>query len=102
VRNAKKRNGRQNLRCKDCRKQFQEDYVYKGCVPENKSFALKMLCRGSGIRDAAAVTGVSSSTELALLKEAAAGITLKPQKHQYRQVQIDEQWSYVGKKEKKV
>lgn len=76
--------------------------MYKGCVVENKVLVLKMLCRGSGIRDAAAVTGVSCSTVLALLKRAAAGITLKPKKHSYHQVQIDEHWSYVGKKERKV
>ena len=69
---------------------------------ENKALVLRMLCRGSGIRDCTAVTGVSSSTVLALLKDAAAGITLKPKKHCYGEVQIDEQWSYVGKKERKV
>jgi insertion element IS1 protein InsB len=102
VRNGIKRNGRQNLRCKDCRKQFQEQYVYKGCVAKTKDLVLRMLCRGSGIRDAAVLTGVSASTVLALLKAAAAAITLKPKKHNYHQVQIDEQWSYVGKKERKV
>ena len=65
--NGKKRNGKQNLRCKGCKKQFQTEYVYKGCVPENKSLVLRMLCRGSGIRDTAAVTGVSPSTVLTLL-----------------------------------
>jgi hypothetical protein len=96
MRNGRKKNGRQNLRCKDCRKQFQEEYVYHSCVVANKTFVLKMLCRGSGIRDIAVLTGVSASTVLTLLKVAAAGIVLKPKKHQYRQVQIDVQWSYVG------
>jgi IS1 family transposase/transposase-like protein len=102
VRNGIKKNGRQNHLCKDCRKQFQTEYVYRGCVTENRDFVLKMLCRGSGVRDSAAVTGVSPSTVLALIKATAGSMTLKPKRHGYCQVQIDEQWSYVGKKEKKV
>jgi IS1 family transposase len=61
-----------------------------------------MLCRGSGIRDSVAITGVSKTTVLRLIKSVAQGITVKPQKHHYHQVQIDEQWSYVGKKQRKV
>lgn len=102
VRNGVKRNGRQNVLCKECHKQFQEEYIYKGSMMRNKGLLIKMLCRGSGIRDCVAVTGVSKSTVLRLIKRVAQGLTLKPQKHQYRKVQIDEQWSYVGKKEKKV
>jgi IS1 family transposase len=67
-----------------------------------KEWVLKMLCRGSGVRDCAAVTGVSHATILKLIKTTAQDITLKPQKHHYQKVQIDEQWSYVGRKEKKV
>jgi insertion element IS1 protein InsB len=100
--NGKKKNGRQNLLCRGCGKQFQEHYTYKGCMGENKGLVLKMLCRGSGVRDCVAVVGVSKSTILAWIKVWAAGLTLKPQKHGYSRVQIDEHWSYVGRKEKKV
>lgn len=61
-----------------------------------------MLCRGSGIRDCAAVTGVSKRSVLTRIKDLAIKLVLKPRKHCYHRVQIDEQWSYVGKKEKKV
>ena len=91
VRNGVKKTGRQNFRCKGCGKQFQDTYVYAGCVAGNKELVLKMLCRGSGIRDCEAVTGVSCSTVLAWIKQTAGGISLKPRKHGYRQVQIDEQ-----------
>ena len=100
--NGVKRNGKQNLLCKSCGKQFQKEYVYRGCKVENKELVLKMLCRGSGIRDCEAVTKVSHCTVLSLIKTLAARISLKPQRYAYNQVQIDEQWSYVGRKEKKV
>ena len=102
VRNGVKKNGRQNLLCKACRKQFQSEYVHKGCVPQNKEQVLRMLCRGSGIRDCEAVTGVSHFTVLKLIATTAQTITLKPRKYHYHRVQIDEQWMYVRKKEKKV
>ncbi len=102
VRNGVKRNGRQNFLCKECRKQFQAEYVYKACMGKNKEFVLKMLCRGSGVRDCEAVTGVSHSTVLSLIRATAEGIVIKPRKYRYEKVQIDEQWSYVGNKEKKV
>ena len=102
VRNGIKRNGKQNLLCRGCGKQFQTDYVYKGCVAENKELVLKMLCRGSGVRDCAVVSGLSPSTVLTLLKSVAVSTVLKPRQYCYRRVQIDEQWSYVGKKTKKV
>ncbi len=61
-----------------------------------------MLCRGSGVRDCAAVTGMSKSTVLAFIKAVASTVVVKPEKRCYSRVQIDEQWSYVGRKEKKV
>ena len=63
---------------------------------------MKLLCRGSGIRYCEAVSGVSHGTVLKWIKTAAAGIALKAKKYSYCQVQIDEQWSYVVCKDKKV
>lgn len=37
-----------------------------------------------------------------LIKSKAETVVIKPGQHTYNQVQIDEQWSYVGRKEKKV
>ncbi len=102
VRNGVKKNGSQNWLCRGCGKQFQAAYVYRGCVVKNKELVLRMLCRGSGIRDCEAVAGVSHAAVLALIKREAAGLSVRPQKHSYHRVQIDEQWSYVGRKEKKV
>jgi insertion element IS1 protein InsB len=100
--NGIKKNGRQNLLCRGCGKQFQAQYVYKGSIAKNKGVVLRMLCRGSGVRDCAAVTGVSKVTVLRWIKALASSIMVKPVKRCYHRVQLDEQWSYVGRKEKKV
>ena len=100
--NGKKKNGKQNILCRGCGKQFQLTYENKACIQENKELVLKMLCRGSGVRDVEAVCGVSKPTVLRWIKIWTHNIVIKPRQGSYRRVQIDEQWSYVGKKEKKV
>src|ERR1051325_1847914 len=61
-----------------------------------------MLLRGSGVRDCAVVLGISVNCVLRHLVKAATEVVIKPQRNYYHRVQIDELWSYVGKKEKKV
>jgi IS1 family transposase len=97
-----KKNGRQNYLCKECSRQFQSEYDYAACKPENRKLALRCLCRGSGIRDCSVISRLSCGAVLRLLKKEAAAIELQPKQRVYQQVQIDEQWSYVGKKKKKV
>ena len=100
--NGLKKSGRQNYRCKECGRQFQGEYTYAACKPENRKQALRCLCRGSGIRDCSVLSNLSCGAVQRLIKKEADGIVLRPQRWQYQRVQIDEQWSYVGKKEKKV
>ena len=61
VKNGVKKTGKQNLLCKDCRLQFQWEYSYKGADKAIKEKLVKMLLGGSGVRDCAAVVGVSLS-----------------------------------------
>ena len=101
VRNGVKKTGKQNLLCKECKRQFQAGYKNKGADAEVKEKLVKMLLRGSGIRDCTAVLGVSFCCVLATILKG-KDVELKPKQQRYRSVQIDEQWSYVGKKQKKV
>ena len=102
VKNGVKKSGMQNLLCRHCGKQFQIEYLYWACDPSRRELIMKMLLRGSGIRDCAAVTGVSKESVLRLIIRNALQIELKPKYSHYTKVQIDELWSYVGKKQKKV
>ena len=102
MRNGVKQTGKQNYQCKACGRQFQDSYQYAGCVVHNKELVVKALCRGSGVKDCCVLSGISKATVLRLIKHQAASIVIKPKKYTYSQVQIDEQWSYVGKKQKKV
>ena len=102
VRNGKKKTGAQNYLCRGCGKQFQGEYLYWGCNKKVKDQVLPMLLRGSGVRDCAVVLGISINCILRHLVAQAEKGVLKPRKSRYHRVQIDELWSYVARKEKKV
>ena len=102
VKNGVKRTGKQNLLCKDCKRQFQIEYQNKGSDPQVKEKLVKMLVRGSGVRDCIAVLGVSFCCVLGMILRQGKTLEIKPRHKSYKRVQIDEQWSYVGNKQRKV
>jgi IS1 family transposase len=96
--NGKKPHGTQNFLCKDCGKQFQKDYQYKGADPANKSLMRIMLLRNCGVRDIETIIGVSRYSVLSCLKRSAKWVKYQPQHSYYPSLQIDELWTYVGKR----
>ena len=101
VKNGKKANGTQNILYKGCGKQFQYEYLYWGADKYNRDKVIKLLLRGSGVRDCAIVLGISTPTVLNTLAKEADKLCVKPKYQHYHKVQIDEQWSYVGLKKRK-
>jgi serine kinase of HPr protein (carbohydrate metabolism regulator) len=59
-----------------------------------------MLVRGIGIRDIRAVLKVSITTVLKALKS--TKYKINPKQNHYDRLEIDEFWTYVGKKQNKV
>ena len=102
VKNGIKKTGKQNLLCTDCCKQFQSEYVYRGADRSVKEVLVKMLLRGSGVRDCAAVLAISTGSVLRTIISEGLELQIKAKQQHYSKVQIDEQWSYVQNKEKKV
>jgi insertion element IS1 protein InsB len=102
VKNGKKGNGSQNFLCKSCKKQFVYEYLYWGADPFTKRLAMNMLLKGSGIRDVAAVLKISKGAVVSTLLKAVEGLVIKPSKRFYHMVQIDEVYTFVKSKGKKV
>lgn len=94
-----KRYGRQNYLCKECGRQFQEEYQYKGCEP-SKKLAMQCLCKGSSVRDCSYISGLSRNNVWKLIKSKAEEVVIKPGHYTYSRLQIDGQWSSVSRKEK--
>lgn len=101
VKNGKKRTGTQCFLCKQCRKQFQNEYLYWGANPANKQLIIRLLLRGSSIRDCAAVLQISLPCVLNCLLKAAESLVVYPLKKHYSLVQVDEFWTFVGEKKKR-
>lgn len=102
VKNGKKRTGQQNFKCKNCGRQFQYDYYYQGADPRVKVQIIRHLIRGNGIRDIISLLHVSSYTIYRCIINYAEQCQIKPRQTYYERVIIDELYSFVNSKKKKV
>jgi len=102
VRNGKKNNRTQNYLCKECKKQFIRDSerTYCGTLSYIADMIKIMLVRGNGIRDISVVLKISVWKVLKILK--LTKYRIKPAKTKYDCLEIDEFWTYVGRKTNKI
>jgi len=102
VKNGIKYNGPQNYRCKTCGKQFINDNerTYLGSISWITSMIKIMLVRGIGIRDISTILNISIKKVLKTLISGCYKII--PEKKQYDTLEIDEFWTYVGRKTNKI
>ena len=104
---GKHRNGLQRFRCKHCRKTYTEDHERPFgamTVPVDKAvLALQLLVEGTSIRSTERVTGLHRDTIMRLLVLAGERceklIGRKIRNVPVQEVQCDEIWGYVQKKE---
>jgi len=61
--------GKQRLKCKDCKKTFQQEYSNNAAKVETKLLIIKMSLNGSGIRDISRVLEISPTTVGDVLKK---------------------------------
>lgn len=100
------RNGIRYVHCRTCRREFSERKdtpLFNIKIPQAKAIdTVKHLAEGSGVRGTARLTGVSRDTVGRLLKRVGAHAKATHdelvQGLQVPEVQMDEMWSFVGKK----
>lgn len=105
-----KRGNRQRYQCEQCRKVFTEarDNTLDGMyLPVDKAETiLSLLLEGNSVSTVERVTGVHKATILKLLvlagEKAERVMADKIRNVQVRDVECDEVWSFIGKKEKRV
>ena len=102
VKNGVKSTGIQNFLCRDCGKQFQQEYFYQGADPGVKAQVKSSLLHGSGIRDCNKIFGISPKATLKLILQEGQKVQISPKRKYYERVQIDELYSFVNQKGKKV
>jgi len=101
---------RQHMAC--AKGSFLLDYRNRGCLPEVKHTIIDMSLNASGVRDTARVLWISTDTVLSKLKKKEAALesvttamlrTLHPEAvtvaiERAGETEMDEMWSFVGKK----
>ena len=100
--NGKKPSPKQNYFCKASSRRFIGDHAlsYKGWHSELIRKILLMLVRGVGIRDISEIENISIKKVLSVLVNSSH--TIKPKQSHYDSFEVDEFWTYVGKKKNKV
>ncbi len=107
---GKHRNGLHRFRCRQCKRTYTEPHALtlgEMYAPENKvMLALQLLLEGNSIRSTMRITGLDQNTimkALALAGEKAERVMAQKIRNvQVRDLECDEVWSFVGKKEKRV
>lgn len=97
---------RRFVRCRTCGKEFSERQgtaLYRVRLPTTQALAvLDHVADGCGVRQTARLTGVTTNAVMRLTKKAgthAAATHDELARHlQVAEVQLDEKWSFVGKK----
>ena len=102
VKNGKRSTGRQVFLCRNCGRQFQAEYFYQGADPLVKPQLQSSLLHGSGIRDCTKIFGISPKATLNFIERQAKSLVTNPRLKRYERVQIDELYSFVNEKGKKV
>ncbi len=107
---GKHRNGLRRFRCGECGKTYTEAHAKPlgaMTIPmESAVLALKMLLEGASVRSTERITGLHVDTILKLLvkagekTEAIMGRLIR--NVPVRDVEVDEVWAFIGKKEKRV
>lgn len=95
VKNGTKKTGRQIFLCRNCGKQFQDEYLYQRADPDVKAQVKSSLLHGNGIRDCNKVFGISAKCTLSLILEAGKFVIIRPKQKKYHRVQIDEMCFFV-------
>jgi IS1 family transposase/transposase-like protein len=98
--NGIKRTGKQNFLCHTCRKQFQYLYHYRGANAATKALVRSMVLNSSGIRDISRVLNISIGCIISILRNWFKQNKEPCFKGSYKQVQIDEFWTFVKHRKK--
>jgi transposase-like protein/IS1 family transposase len=104
---GKHRNGLRRFRCLPCKRTFTEEHTRTldtMYISESKAvLALQLLLEGNSVRSTERISGLDGNTILSLLVKAGARcermMRRKIEHITVRDVQADEIWGYVGKKE---
>lgn len=93
-----KRNNKQRYYCKNCKRYFQDKYLYRAYDLEIDKFITVLLKEGCGIRSISRILNISCGTVLSRMRKISAKIKIPSFSKLGCKFEIDEIWSFIGSK----
>ncbi len=95
---GRKKNGSQKLYCKPCGKYSQVTYRYRACEQDNVAMIKRLVCESAGIRSIGRILQIGVNTVVRKIVKAAHSI-ITPERELSAAWEVDELWTYIGRKE---
>jgi len=96
---GRQKNGAQKLYCRSCKKYQQTTYQYKAYQNGISPMISQLVCESVGIRGIARVLNIGINTVLRRIVAIAGSISKPSIPVDLPSVQIDELWTYIGRKD---
>ncbi|MGN6293132.1 MAG: IS1 family transposase [Chitinophagaceae bacterium] len=96
---GRQKSGTPKYYCTHCKKYQQKTYIYKACQLDLKIWIPRLLCNSVGIRGMARVLEVSVNTIVKNILLVGNAVQKPAIPCQQEVVEMDELWTYIGKKE---
>jgi IS1 family transposase/transposase-like protein len=98
-RSGRQKSGIQRYYCLVCRKYQQKDYSYQACWSTTNETIRSLVCEGVGIRGISRVLKIATNTVLERIRRIAESISRPPIPKDEPTFEVDELWTYLGRKE---
>ena len=95
---GRQRNGAQKLYCRVCKKYQQSFYVKQAYRAETDDWISKLVSEGVGVRGISRLLNISVSTVISRVVRIGRKITKPAISQDQRSFEVDELWTYIGKK----
>ncbi|MEM7086254.1 MAG: IS1 family transposase [Bacteroidota bacterium] len=94
-----KRSDIQRYYCKDCKKSFQDSYLYKAYNPAIDDLIKRLLREGCGVRSISRILNISCGTVLSRMLKISKQIKVPNFQSFGCKFEVDEMWTFIKRKE---
>ena len=98
-RSGRQKSGLLRYYCSGYHKYQQKEYSYQACSGTTNETIKLLICESVGIRGISRVLNIATNTVLERIKRIAGGITKPPIASDQPSFEVDELWTYIGRKE---
>ena len=98
-RSGRQKSGLQRYYCRACHKYQQKEYSYQACWGKINETIRSLVCESVGIRGISRILKIATNTVLERIRRIADSISRPPITKDEPTFEVDELWTYIGRKE---